>query len=146
VGGGGASRALDRGWEAAEVAVDGKSGLRRGSDEVGCSGKGKTVQMWLRECKRECTGSSRTRFKSRRRHVSESWCWRTGGGRGSSWRLRRDVEERGVGQRGVGSGGAGAGAAQGAEGSGVGAAGARHMAGEGGGGSGVEKTKRRNWR
>jgi hypothetical protein len=34
VGGGGATGALDRGWEAAEVADDGEQELRRSSDEA----------------------------------------------------------------------------------------------------------------
>jgi hypothetical protein len=45
VGGGGASRALDRGWEAAEAAVDGKQELRRRSGEVESSGKEMAVEM-----------------------------------------------------------------------------------------------------
>jgi hypothetical protein len=128
VGHGCAAGALDRGWEAA---VDGKPGLRRGSGEVGCSGKGKAVEIQARKSKSGFVGSSRTCSWSRRRHG------RTGaaaGNRRDVWRLGRrwrDVEERGEGQRGVGSGGAGAGTARGIERSSVGAAGARHMAGEG---------------
>jgi hypothetical protein len=102
VGGGGASRALDRGWEAAEAAVDGKPGLRRGSDEVGCSGKGKTVQMWLRECKRECIGSSRTRFKSRRRHGERELVLAN---RRRAWQLGAMAARHGGARRGPARGG-----------------------------------------
>jgi hypothetical protein len=117
VGRGGAAGALDRGWEAAEAAVDGKPGLRRGSGKVGCSGKGKAVEMQARKSKSGFVGSSRTCSRSRRRHDHVG---AAAGNRGDAWRLGqrwRDVEERGEGQRGVGSGGAGAGTARGAEGS-----------------------------
>jgi hypothetical protein len=52
--------------------------------------------------------------------VSESYCCQAGGGRGSSGRQRRDVEDRGEGQRGPGSGGRGAEAARGAKEGGAG--------------------------
>jgi hypothetical protein len=91
VGRGDAARAMDRGWEAAEAAVDGES-----------------------------VGSSRMYFKSRKRHsgrelllASRRHTWRLG-------RRRRDVEQRGEGQRGVGSGDAGAWATRGTEESGAG--------------------------
>jgi hypothetical protein len=71
VGHGGAARALDRGWKAAEAAVDGKPRLRRGSGEVGCSGKGKAVEMQACESKSGFVGSSRTCLRSRRRHGHE---------------------------------------------------------------------------
>jgi hypothetical protein len=134
----GAARALDRGWEAAAVAIDGEEKLRRGFGEVESSGRRKVGKMGVCKCKSEFTRSSRTCFKLRKRHgepeqvlASRRHAWRLG-------RRCRDVEERGEGQRGVGSGGAGAGAARGAKGSGAGAAGARHMAGKGGGGHGRE--------
>jgi hypothetical protein len=141
VGRGGAGRALDWGWEAAEATVDGKPGLRRRSGEVGCSGKRKAVEMHVCERKSESVGSSRTYFKSRKRHggrelllASRRHAWRLG-------RRRRDVEQRGEGQRRVGSGSAAARTARGAEGSGAGATGARHMAGEGGGSRARAETK-----
>jgi hypothetical protein len=68
VGGSNATGALDCGWEAAEVADDGEQELRRSSGGASRSGRRKAVQMWVRECKRECTGSSGMCFKSRRRH------------------------------------------------------------------------------
>jgi hypothetical protein len=145
MGHGGAARAMDRGWEAAEAAVDGKPGLLQGSSEVGCSGKRKAVEMHVCERKSESVGSSRTYFKSRKRHGRELLL----ASRRHAWRLGRwhDVEQRGEGQRGVGSGGAGAGAARGAEGSGAGAAGAWHMAGEGGGSRARAETERGgSWR
>jgi hypothetical protein len=45
VGGGGASRALDRGWEAAAAAVDGEQELRRRSGKVESSGKREEVRL-----------------------------------------------------------------------------------------------------
>jgi hypothetical protein len=142
VGRGDAARAMDRGWEAAEAAVDGEPRQRRGSGEVWSSGKRKAVEMHVCERKSEYGGSSRTYFKSRKRHggrelllASRRHAWRLG-------RWRRNVEQRGEGQHGVGSGGAGARAARGAEESGAGAAGSRHMAGEGGGSRAERKTER----
>jgi hypothetical protein len=67
VGRGGALGALDRGWEVAVAAVDGEQGLRRGSDEVWCSGEEMAVEMQTCESKRECVGSSRTCSGSRKR-------------------------------------------------------------------------------
>jgi hypothetical protein len=64
----GAARALDRGWEVAEAAVNGEPRQRQGSDEAWSSGIKKAVQMWVREGESEYTGSSGTCFKSRRRH------------------------------------------------------------------------------
>jgi hypothetical protein len=106
-----------------------------------------------RQCKCECV-KARGSALGAREHASsrgegtasESWCWRTGGGRGRSGRWRRDVEERGEGQRGVESGGAGAGAARGVEESGAGAAGARHMANEGDGAAQREIERGESWR
>jgi hypothetical protein len=68
VGCGGAARALDRGWEATAAAVDDEQELRRSSGGAARSGRRRAVKMWVRECKRECTGSSRMCFKLRRRH------------------------------------------------------------------------------
>jgi hypothetical protein len=67
VGGGGVSRALDRGWEAAEAAVDGEQELRRRSGEVESLGKEMAVEMQTRESKSECVGSFRMCSGSRRR-------------------------------------------------------------------------------
>jgi hypothetical protein len=74
VGRGSALGALDRGWEAAAVAVDGEQKLRRRSGEVWCFGEEMAVEMQMRESKRECMGSSRTWSGSRRR------CGRVGAG------------------------------------------------------------------
>jgi hypothetical protein len=68
VGSGDAAGVLDCRWEAAEVADDGEQELRRSSGGASCLGRRKAVQMWVRECKRECIGSLGTRFKLRRRH------------------------------------------------------------------------------
>jgi hypothetical protein len=68
VGDRGSAGALDRGWEAAEAAVDGEPRQRRGSGEVWSSGKRKAVEMQVRECKSEAVGNSRMCFKSRKRH------------------------------------------------------------------------------
>jgi hypothetical protein len=68
VGRGGALGALGRGWEAAWVAVDGEQKLRRRSGEARWSGKEMTVEMWVREHKKKCIGSSRMCFKLERGH------------------------------------------------------------------------------
>jgi hypothetical protein len=93
VGHGGAAGALDRGWEAVAAAVDGELRQRRGSGEVGCSGKRKAVEMHVCERKSESMGSSRTYFKLRKRHggrelllASRRYAWRLG-------RRQRDVEQ-----------------------------------------------------
>jgi hypothetical protein len=113
VGGGGASRALDWGWEAVEAAVNGKQELRRRSGEVESLGKRLVSKMGACKCKSKFTRSSRTCSGSRRRHGRESRSWRA---RRHAWRLgrrRRDMERQGRVQRGVGSGGTGAGEARG---------------------------------
>jgi hypothetical protein len=133
VGRDGAARALDRGWEAAAVAVDGEQELRWGSSEVGSSGERKVVEMQACDGQSEFIGSSWMCFRSRRGHSAREQLLASRRHAWSLGRRRRDVEKRGEGQRGVGSGGAGAGAARGTEESGAGAAGARHMAGKGGG-------------
>jgi hypothetical protein len=86
VGRGGALGVLDRGWEAAWAADDGKQALRRRSGEVESSRRGKAVQMWVRECEREDTGSSRIRFKLRRGHSERKLVLAAGGVRGGRWR------------------------------------------------------------
>jgi hypothetical protein len=141
VGRGGAAGALDQGWEAVAAAVNGELRLRQGSGEVESSGRRKVGKMGVCKCKSEFTRSSKTCFKSRRRH----------GERGQELASSTvHVEARaaaarcggvGAGQRGPGNGGAGAEAARGAKGSGAGAAGARHMAGEGGGGRAQRKQR-----
>jgi hypothetical protein len=64
----GATRALDRGCEAAAAAVDGEPRLRQGSGEVESSGRRKVGKMGVCKCKSEFTRSSRTCFKLRKRH------------------------------------------------------------------------------
>jgi hypothetical protein len=68
VGGGGATEALDQGWEAAEAAVDGEQELRRSSGKASCTGRRRRSRMGVRECKSESVGSSGMYLKSRRRH------------------------------------------------------------------------------
>jgi hypothetical protein len=68
VGGGGATEALDQGWEAAEAAVDGEQELWRSSSKMSRSGRRTRSRMGVRECKSESVGSSGMYFKSRRRH------------------------------------------------------------------------------
>jgi hypothetical protein len=60
--------ALDQGWEAAWVAVDGEQKLRRRSGEARWSGMEMAVKMWVRGRKRKCIGSSRMCFKLKRGH------------------------------------------------------------------------------
>jgi hypothetical protein len=64
----GVARALDRGREAVEAAVDGEPRQRRGSVEVESSGRRKVGKMGVCKCKSEFTRSSKTCFKSRKRH------------------------------------------------------------------------------
>jgi hypothetical protein len=66
VGCGGATGALNRGWEAAEVADDGGQELRRSSGEAWRAERRKRSRMGVRECKSESVGSSEMCFKSRR--------------------------------------------------------------------------------
>jgi hypothetical protein len=85
VGHGGAARALDRGWEAAEAAVDGKPGLRRGSGEVGCSGKGKAVEMQAREKQEWVSGELQDMLKGPEEGTTmREQLLATGGRRGGS--------------------------------------------------------------
>jgi hypothetical protein len=102
VGGGGASRALDRGWEAAAAAVDRKPGLRRGSSEVESLGKRKAVKMHVCERKSESVGSSRTSSRSRRRHGRAG---AAAGNRQEAWRLRATAARCGAARRGPARGG-----------------------------------------
>jgi hypothetical protein len=102
VGRGDAARAMDRGWEVAEAAVDSEPRQRLGSVEVWSSGKRKAVELHVCERKSESVGSSRTYFKSRKRHGGRELLLAS---RRHAWRLRRwrhDVEQRGEGQRGEG--------------------------------------------
>jgi hypothetical protein len=68
VGGGDAARALDRGWEAAAAPVDGEPRQRQCFGEVWSSGEREAVEMQARDGKSEFVMSSRTCFRSRRRH------------------------------------------------------------------------------
>jgi hypothetical protein len=102
VGGGGPSRALDRGWEVAAAAVNGKPGLRRGSGEVESSGKRKAVKMYVCERKNESVGSSRTCSRSRRRHGRAGVA---AGNRREAWRLGTISARRGAARRGPARGG-----------------------------------------
>jgi hypothetical protein len=141
VGGRGAAGALDRGWEAAEVAVNGEQELWRSSGGASRSGRRKAVQMWVRECKRECTGSSGMCFKSRRGHSERGQVLASSAVR---------VSARALAAR---NGGAGRGPARSGERRARcwdgtwreegrrGAAGARHMAGESSGDTGAEQSR-----
>jgi hypothetical protein len=132
VGGGGATGALDWGWEVAEAADDSVQELRRCSSGASRSGRRKAVQMWVCECKRECTGSLGMCFKSRRRHGKREQV------------LASSVARVAVRAAAARRGGAGrAGAARGAKRGGVGQLGLGHMAGEGGGGSAERNRERR---
>jgi hypothetical protein len=102
VGCGGAARALDRGWEAAEAAVDDEQELRRSSGWAARSGRRRAVQMWVRERKKECTGSSRMCFKSRRGH-SEGELLLTS--RRRAWQLKTTAARCGEAGRGPARGG-----------------------------------------
>jgi hypothetical protein len=86
VGDGDAVCALDQGWEAAWEAVDDEQKQRRRSGEVRWSGKEMAVQMWVRECEREDTGSSKMCFKLRRGHSERELELVAGGVRGGRGR------------------------------------------------------------
>jgi hypothetical protein len=68
VGCGGATGALNRGWQVAEAADDGGQELQRSSGKAWRSERRKRSRMGVRECKSESVGSSGMCFKSRRRH------------------------------------------------------------------------------
>jgi hypothetical protein len=68
------------------AAVDGEQKLRRRSGGVRWSGKEMAVEMWVRECEREDTGSSRMRFKLRRGHNERELVLEAGGVRGGRGR------------------------------------------------------------
>jgi hypothetical protein len=67
VGRGGTLGALDRGWEAVWVAIDGGQRVRWGSGEAWWSEQKKGSKMGVCKCKSECVGSSRMCSGSRRR-------------------------------------------------------------------------------
>jgi hypothetical protein len=102
VSGGGPSRALDRGREAAAAAADGKPGLRLGSGEVESSGKRKAVKMHVCERKSESVGSSRMCSRSRRRHGHAG---AAAGNRQVAWWLGATAARRGAARRGPARGG-----------------------------------------
>jgi hypothetical protein len=143
---GGAARALDRGWEAAAAAVDGEPRQRGGSGEVWRSGERKTVEMQARDGKSEFVGSSRTCFKSRRRHGHAG---SAAGMPAARVEARAAAARRGGarrGQRKPGSGGWGAGATRGAKEGGAGAAGARETVGEGSKITSAGQSRGEDWR
>jgi hypothetical protein len=150
VGGGDAAGVLDRGWEAAAVVVDHEPRQRRCSGEVWSSGERKAVEIQARDGKSEFVGSSRTCFRSRRRHGHAG---AAAGKPAARVEARAAAARRGEARRGQcrpGSGGRGAGAARGAKEGGVGAAGARETVGQGGGitsaGRAGERSRgRRRW-
>jgi hypothetical protein len=134
VGGGDAAAVLDRGWEAAAAAVDGEPRQRRCSGEVWSSGERKALEMHARDGKSEFVGSSRTCFRSRRRHGRTGAAAGKPAARVEAWAAVARRGEARRGQRGPGSGGGGGvGAARGAKEGGAGAAGARETVGESGG-------------
>jgi hypothetical protein len=91
VSGGGATGALDRGWETAEVADDGEQELWRSSGGVSCSGRRKAVEMQVRECKSEFVESSGTCFRSRRGHRRAGTA---AGNRRGAWHARAAAARR----------------------------------------------------
>jgi hypothetical protein len=97
VGGRGASRALDRGWEAAAAAVDGEPKLRRRSGEVESLGRRKVGKMGVCKCKSKFTRSSRTCSRSRRRHGCVG---AAAGNRREAWRLGATAARCGEAGRG----------------------------------------------
>jgi hypothetical protein len=128
---GGATGALNRGWEAAEAADDGGQELRRSSGEAWRSERRKRSRMGVRECKSESVGSSGTCFKSRRRHGERELLLASRQARGTrgDGSVTRSGEERA--SAGWVSGRRGAGGARGAEKSGAGQLGLGKAAGEG---------------
>jgi hypothetical protein len=92
MGGGGASRALDRGWEAAAVAVDGEQELRRRSGGLESSRKREVSKMGVCKCKSKFTRSSRTCSGPEEGTVMREQLLPTGGvhggsgGGGATWR------------------------------------------------------------
>jgi hypothetical protein len=147
VGHGGAAGALNRGWEAAEAAVDDEPRLRRGSGEVESLGKRKTVEMHVCEHKSESVGSSRTCSRSRRSHG----CVGAAAGKPAvRVAAQAGAARRGAARRGPARGGErwrGCWGGTWHRGEWRGAAGARHMASRRRRGSGAEKTEKGgSWR
>jgi hypothetical protein len=68
VDGGGATGALDRGWEVVEAADDGEQELWWSSGKASRSGRRKRSKMGVCEWKSEFVGSLGMCFKSKRRH------------------------------------------------------------------------------
>jgi hypothetical protein len=92
VSGGGATGALDRGWETVEAADDGEQELRRSSVGASCSGRRKAVEMQVRECKSEFVESSGMCFRSRRGHGHAEIA---AGNRRGAWHARVVAARRG---------------------------------------------------
>jgi hypothetical protein len=143
VGDGDAICALDWGWEAAWVAVDGEPRQRWCSGGVWWSEQRKGSKMGVCKCKSESVGSSRIcpspeeGVVAREQELaSRRKAWRFG-----QW--RRDVERREQASARPGSRRARRRRARGIAQSGAGAAGARHMAGEGGDNRAQRKQRRR---
>jgi hypothetical protein len=115
VGGGNAAGVLDRGWEAAGVAVDSEQELRRSSGGASRKGRRKAMEMQVRECKSEFVKSSGMCFRSRRRHEQAGTA---AGNRQDAWHALAAAARRGGVGRGPARGGErrrGAGMARGAK-------------------------------
>jgi hypothetical protein len=140
VGCSGAARALDRGWEVAEAAVDGELRQQWGSGEVWSSGKGKTVEMQVRESKSGFVGAPGHAQGPEEGTATREQLLATGGMRGGSggggvmWRSEGGPARGGEWRRGCWDG-------TWRRGKRCGAAGAWHMAGENGGGGAERKTE-----
>jgi hypothetical protein len=96
VGGGSATGALDRGWEAAEAADDGEQELRRSSGDAWHSERREAVEMQVREGKGEFVGSSGMFFKFRR-HSERKLLLASSAARVAAWAV---VARRGGARRG----------------------------------------------
>jgi hypothetical protein len=97
-----AAGVLDQGWGAVAAAVDGEPRQRRGSGEVWSSEKRKAVETQVREGKSEFVGSSRTCFKSRKRHHEREQVLASSAARVAAWATaaRRGGARRGPAEAG----------------------------------------------
>jgi hypothetical protein len=96
VGRGGALGALDRGWEAAEAAVDGEQELRRRFGEVESSGKEKQCKCGCGNARGRALGTQGCPSSREEGTASESWCWRPTGTVAAAGGARAEVEQRGA--------------------------------------------------
>jgi hypothetical protein len=142
VGGGGASGALDRGWEAAEAADDGKPRQRRSSSESTRAEEGRRSNAAWGMGKKKVMRNSWASFQTRGGTARVKQLLASSAARVAA----RAVEGQGEGQQRPGSGGCGAGGARGAENSGAGQLVLGKMAGEGSGVTGARQSRGRGWK